>query len=111
MPAAASFGPTHTFLRGLASYAFASFWHQVLVLAAESEGDDDDDDEGGGGGGFEAGEDRGRQRRRRRETAEERVPQEGTPCIVVANHWNSAADVRPSLSLARSLSLCSLAPR
>ncbi|GAA5857422.1 hypothetical protein JCM9279_002506, partial [Rhodotorula babjevae] len=91
MPAAASFGPTHTFLRGLASYAFASFWHRVLVLAAECddecEGGDDEYDEGDYEGRQEG------QRRRRRETAEERVPQEGTPCIVVANHWNSAADV------------------
>ncbi|GAA5912347.1 hypothetical protein JCM8208_003333 [Rhodotorula glutinis] len=87
MPAAASFGPTHTFLRGLASYAFASFWHRVLVLAAEGDDDDDDDEDDG------EGEERQGRRRRRRETAEERVPKEGTPCIVVANHWNSAADV------------------
>ncbi|GAA5923090.1 hypothetical protein JCM3775_007434 [Rhodotorula graminis] len=87
MPAAASFGPTHTFLRGLAAYAFASFWHRVLVLAAEADGDDDDED---GDGEVRQGTGRGRTRR---ETAEERVPNEGTPCIVVANHWNSAADV------------------
>ncbi|BGP35303.1 hypothetical protein JCM10296v2_007138 [Rhodotorula toruloides] len=58
------FGPTHTFLRGLASYAFASFWYRVEVHTRV--------------GGLEA---------------EELVPEEGTPMIVVANHWNSAADV------------------
>ncbi|GAA6055268.1 hypothetical protein JCM3770_001517 [Rhodotorula araucariae] len=68
MPPAVAFGPTHTFLRGLAAYAFASFWHRVLVLVA-----DDDTDNG--------------------DSLEDRVPREGTPCIVVANHWNSAADV------------------
>ncbi|KAJ8292052.1 Glycerol-3-phosphate O-acyltransferase 2 [Rhodotorula toruloides] len=58
------FGPTHTFLRGLASYAFASFWYKVEVHTRV--------------GGLEV---------------EELVPEEGTPMIVVANHWNSAADV------------------
>ncbi|EGU11469.1 Glycerol-3-phosphate-acyltransferase [Rhodotorula toruloides ATCC 204091] len=58
------FGPTHTFLRGLASYAFASFWYRVEVHTRV--------------GGLEVGE---------------LVPEEGTPMIVVANHWNSAADV------------------
>ncbi|BGP27530.1 hypothetical protein JCM10295v2_006502 [Rhodotorula toruloides] len=58
------FGPTHTFLRGLASYAFASFWYQVEVHTRV--------------GGLEV---------------EDLVPEEGTPMIVVANHWNSAADV------------------
>lgn len=66
------FGPTHTFLRGLASYAFASFWYRVEVHTRV--------------GGLEV---------------EELVPEEGTPVIVVANHWNSAADV--SLPFVRSV--------
>ncbi|GAA6018836.1 hypothetical protein JCM11491_006880 [Sporobolomyces phaffii] len=57
------FGPTHTFLRGLAGFAFESFWYKCEVLSYD--GSD----------------------------PEEVVPAEGTPMIVVANHWNSAADV------------------
>ncbi|CEQ41734.1 SPOSA6832_03485, partial [Sporobolomyces salmonicolor] len=57
------FGPTHTLLRGLAGFAFKSFWYSVEVHC-----------------------DDGRR-------PEDVVPDEGTPMIVVANHWNSAADV------------------
>ncbi|GAA5911387.1 uncharacterized protein JCM6883_000080 [Sporobolomyces salmoneus] len=57
------FGPTHTFLRGLAGFAFESFWYTCEVLS------------------FDGNE------------PEQVVPTEGTPVIVVANHWNSAADV------------------
>lgn len=71
MPTTTGFGHTHTVLRGIAAYAFMSFWHKVQVLvsdeAAELAGTDDPD---------------------------VLVPDEGTPMIVVANHWNSAADVR-----------------
>ncbi|GJN93991.1 hypothetical protein Rhopal_007054-T1 [Rhodotorula paludigena] len=70
MPTTTGFGHTHTVLRGIAAYAFMSFWHKVQVLvsdeAAELAGTDDPD---------------------------VLVPDEGTPMIVVANHWNSAADV------------------
>ncbi|GAA5866505.1 hypothetical protein JCM8547_000646 [Rhodosporidiobolus lusitaniae] len=58
------FGPSHTVLRGLAALAFRSFWHRVEVVASDGLGEPED-----------------------------LVPQEGTPMIVVANHWNSAADV------------------
>ncbi|GAA5869201.1 hypothetical protein JCM1840_004322 [Sporobolomyces johnsonii] len=57
------FGPTHTLLRGLAGFAFKSFWYSVEVHC-----------------------DDGR-------PPEDVVPDEGKPMIVVANHWNSAADV------------------
>ncbi|GAA5877846.1 hypothetical protein JCM3774_000194 [Rhodotorula dairenensis] len=60
------FGPTHTLLRGLAGFAFASFWHRVETHT-QVEGYDGD--------------------------ADRLVPDEGTPIIVVANHHNSAADV------------------
>lgn len=58
------FGPTHTFLRGLAGFAFESFWYKCEVHSFDGQ------------------------------DPEEVVPAEGTPMIVVANHWNSAADVR-----------------
>ncbi|GAA6063596.1 hypothetical protein JCM10212_000990 [Sporobolomyces blumeae] len=57
------FGPTHTFLRGLAGFAFESFWYKCEVHALDGA------------------------------DPEQIVPTEGTPMIVVANHWNSAADV------------------
>lgn len=60
------FGPTHTLLRGLAGFAFASFWHRVETHT-HVDGYDGD--------------------------PEKLVPDEGTPIIVVANHHNSAADV------------------
>ncbi|BGP20021.1 hypothetical protein JCM10213v2_008156 [Rhodosporidiobolus nylandii] len=60
----AGFGPAHTVLRGLAAVAFASFWNRVETHTAVE--------------GVEV---------------EELVPDEGTPMCVVANHWNSAADV------------------
>ncbi|GAA5989981.1 hypothetical protein JCM10908_002407 [Rhodotorula pacifica] len=60
------FGPTHTLLRGLAGFAFASFWHRVEVHT-HVDGYDGD--------------------------ADALVPEEGTPIVVVANHHNSAADV------------------
>ncbi|KAG0666321.1 hypothetical protein C6P46_004888 [Rhodotorula mucilaginosa] len=60
------FGPTHTLLRGLAGFAFASFWHRVETHT-HVDGYDGD--------------------------PERLVPDEGTPIIVVANHHNSAADV------------------
>ncbi|GAA6039346.1 hypothetical protein JCM8097_002809 [Rhodosporidiobolus ruineniae] len=60
----AGFGSAHTVLRGIAAVAFRSFWHEVGVFSAV-EGVEPD----------------------------ELVPDEGTPIIVVANHWNSAADV------------------
>lgn len=62
------FGPTHTLLRGLAGFAFASFWHRVETHT-HVDGYDGD--------------------------PERLVPEEGTPIIVVANHHNSAADVSP----------------
>lgn len=71
------FGPTHTLLRGLAGFAFASFWHRVETHT-HVDGYDGD--------------------------PEKLVPDEGTPIIVVANHHNSAADVSPfllSLSIRR----------
>lgn len=61
------FGPTHTLLRGLAGFAFASFWHRVETHTKLEEYPDGD--------------------------ADKLVPPEGTPIIVVANHHNSAADV------------------
>ncbi|GAA5985969.1 hypothetical protein JCM5350_007825 [Sporobolomyces pararoseus] len=57
------FGPTHTFLRGLAGFAFESFWYKCEVHSFDGK------------------------------DPEEVVPAEGTPMIAVANHWNSAADV------------------
>lgn len=57
------FGPTHTLLRGLAGFAFDSFWYKCEVHSFDGQ------------------------------DCEEVVPAEGTPMIVVANHWNSAADV------------------
>ncbi|KWU44372.1 hypothetical protein RHOSPDRAFT_18102 [Rhodotorula sp. JG-1b] len=60
------FGPTHTLLRGLAGFAFASFWHRVETHT-HVDGYNGD--------------------------PERLVPDEGTPIIVVANHHNSAADV------------------
>ena len=68
------FGPTHTLLRGLAGFAFASFWHRVETHT-HVQGYDGD--------------------------PERLVPEEGTPIIVVANHHNSAADVSHADSLAR----------
>ncbi|GAA5846307.1 hypothetical protein JCM11251_008027 [Rhodosporidiobolus azoricus] len=61
---AAGFGSAHTILRGLAALAFKSFWHRVEVCTTDES-----------------------------VPPERRVPREGTPMIVVANHWNSAADV------------------
>lgn len=66
------FGPTHTLLRGLAGFAFASFWHRVETHT-HVDGYDGD--------------------------PERLVPDEGTPIIVVANHHNSAADVSPPRAL------------
>ena len=60
------FGPTHTLLRGLAGFAFASFWHRVETHTHVD--------------GYNG-------------NPERLVPDEGTPIIVVANHHNSAADV------------------
>jgi 1-acyl-sn-glycerol-3-phosphate acyltransferase len=59
------FGHSHTVLRGIAALAFKAFWGRVEVITSVE--------------GVEA---------------EELVPDEGTPMIMVANHWNSAADVR-----------------
>ncbi|GAA6019574.1 hypothetical protein JCM10207_003749, partial [Rhodosporidiobolus poonsookiae] len=64
MPRAKGFGPTHVILRGLAALAFEAFWHRVCVHTKQGD-----------------------------EAVDELVPDEGTPMIVVANHWNSAADV------------------